>query len=31
MENDETLAELNENKMYYEDEPCHHTDVIYST
>lgn len=28
--NDETTSELNENKMSYEDEPCH-TDVIYST
>lgn len=32
MENDETLVELNENEMYYEDEPSRHTaDVIYST
>lgn len=29
MENDETVVELNENKMYYEDELCRHTDVIY--
>ena len=29
MENDETMEELDENKMYYQDEPCRHTDVIY--
>lgn len=29
--NDETLLELNENKVYYEDEPCHHRcDLFYA-
>lgn len=27
--NDEAAVELNENKIYYEDEPSRHTDVIY--